>query len=149
MRFSLLLVLTLLVTACVSVRTNNTKSVSFNATSADTMPREVALDAVVSYSKATSSYYYATCLFIERGVQHKTDGEVVPFTQTCFYADNVTYAPLDHHSHIFMVNQANGTAICDSMLARQYFGQEHFQEKMKWLGTALLSLGSEYCPEMK
>jgi len=144
MRRIIALIILVVLAACVP---NKTNTASFDPMAADTMPREVALDATMSFGKASAPHDEATCIFDEVGVRHEDRTEVVPYEQTEFYAQNVAYSPVDWHSHIFLQNRATGAPICDSMLAREYYGQANFDKKMKWLGTALLSLGSEYSPK--
>ncbi len=142
-RLGLLIVILFSVLSCTGMKT---RSVTFDTESAKRVPREVAADAVISFTKA-SRQDISSCIFMEKSVKHKSDGDVFSYENTCFRAQNVAYTPVDNHAHLFILNASNGAVICDSMIAREYYGQKQFNQKFEWLGTALLSLGSEYCPE--
>jgi len=146
MRLLYLFPLLIVLHGCITVTGNSTNKVNFDPEIAESMPYEVALDAAVSYSKSMREDL-TTLQFSEEGASNRSGGAPVSYGNTCFYAKNVAYTPVDHHAHLFLVNAVNGTPIGDSMLARQYYGQANFERKMDWIGTALMSLGSNYCPE--
>lgn len=128
----------------------NTKSVSFNEEAAKTLPEEVAIDTLVSYSKSIRGEESSSnCDFTVNGAAQRERNEVTPYDNTCFYTKNKAYTPIDFHSHIYIVNKISGLVICDSLISLHLHGQKNFERRMKWLGTALLSLGSDYCPELK
>jgi len=146
MRKCVSIVLLVILAACVK-----TGTVTFDPMVAETLPREVAVDELMSYSEATSANDEFACTFDEVGVRHVDGGEVVPYEQTYFYDANKAYTPVDLHPHLYVVKKAGGVALCDTMLSvgngMGLDGQYIYEQKMKWLGTALLSLGSEYRPE--
>lgn len=140
----LLLVLILSLTACVL----NTNNVVFDREEVEEMPREMALDTLMSYSKSsTGEFHDGKCVFAEEGVTNKGGGATIPYTNTCFRAQNVSYGiGVDVHPHLFVFDN-NGATICDTLLVLQGMGQEDLDNMLKWLGTAMLSLGAGYCPK--
>jgi hypothetical protein len=136
----LVLVFIMLLTACVT----NTKEVKFDLNDAEAMPHEIAVDVVMSFSKMTSKIDNAKCVFNETGVKHKNNDEFIPYQKVDFNAKNVAYSAVDHHPHIFLYKQADGSDICDSFLNNSMLGQKDFDRMFNWFGTALISLGARY-----
>lgn len=136
----------LILFACVK-----TGVVTFDSTAVETLPREVAVDELMSYSEAVTANDDLTCIFNEVGIRHVDESEVVPYENAYFYDANKAYTPVDLHPHLYVVKKDGGVPICDSMLSvgngSGLDGQYIYEQKMKWLGTALLSLGAEYRPE--
>ncbi len=139
---AVILIFLLTLTACVS----HNRTVIFSPSEVDALPYEMAIDAVTSFNKASVHNDAALCVFSETAVSHKNGGAKTPYANTCFRDTHLEVLG-DTISYIFVLDSNSGTIICNSRLATSRMDDGYFRDKFRWLGTALLSLGSEYCPE--
>jgi len=141
-----LLVLVFIVGAC-SVSSPNTKNVNFNYAEIQTIPLEIAIDRVTSFSKATSRDKYSNCVFTAVGVGNKRGNSIIPYSQLYFNAENKTDNIIEaDNPHLFIYRKNDGKLVCDSRIGTgEYAGaQREFDSRIQWVGSSLIALKAEY-----
>ncbi len=119
------------------------------------LPPEMAIEALEQYSKSFETKdkaWLSSCTYTGDGVKNKNGGELVPYGSICFRpgVGSKTREP-----HIFMLQSNSKAPICDSLAVHSPIGlippnayeQSVINQRFEFLGSALMSLGAEYCPE--
>jgi len=124
----------------------NTRNVIFDPQVAKEMPRSMAIDVAEGFNAATTYSPKSTCNLSPDGIKHKDTSKMTPYEGTCFTArDNsneLTYVEL----YVTIID-SQGLDFCQMQAGHEAYGQERFEKLFNYLGTALISLGSVYCPE--
>lgn len=142
MRRFLLFVLLLLCACSSPFRTQ----VAFDRQLAQEMPHEKAVDVVTGFTAATAYEDVSNCDLSSDGVMNKSTQLRIPYQGTCFtvrHTSNEFY-----YTKIYaVIIDDQGLDYCKIQVTDDAFGQENFDRMFTRFGTALIALGSEYCPD--
>jgi len=125
----------------------NTQAVSFEMEKDGLVPAEIATEEIIAFAKSMVTTGETPCEFIESYVSTDPGGSSTPFAGTCFRAENVSPNGLGVLEVHLILLDSDGNKLCSSPICYVTDGQKYFNQRYYRLGSALLSLGSTYCPE--
>ncbi|WP_461210881.1 hypothetical protein [Desulfocurvus sp. DL9XJH121] len=145
-----IIALALLLSACNSAY--HIRQTTSDPQEIESMPREVAMEAVLVFSKARATAGKGMCVLTEEGVANRERGEFVRYGRTCFrlaYQDHVAPGAQDGPAIVFTDLDAHATICGTEFTWAELAGSspQYVDKTFKWIGAAVQSLGSTYCPQ--